>query len=95
MIELWVQEAQETRKREMSLAMVKSHAKLLRKYLADNAKVAAIVEIIMYMQLGLYSLKRQEQVDETCHHSYTQVGQSNRSLSLIVMNLSGSLEEEF
>jgi hypothetical protein len=69
MIELWAQEAQETRKREMSLAMVKSHAKLLRKYLADNAKVAAIVEIIMYMQLGLYSLKRQEQVDKTCHHS--------------------------
>lgn len=42
--------------------MVKSHAKLLRKYLADNAKVAAIIEIGMYMQLDLYSLKRQEQV---------------------------------
>ncbi len=57
----WVQEALETRKKEMTLAMVKSHAKLLRKYLADDAKVAAIVEIILHMQLGLYSLKRQEQ----------------------------------
>ncbi|KAG0566423.1 hypothetical protein KC19_7G062600 [Ceratodon purpureus] len=54
-------EAQENRKREMTLAMVKSHAKLLRKYLADNAKVSAIIEIGMYMQLELYSLKRQEQ----------------------------------
>ncbi|KAH8935631.1 hypothetical protein BDL97_17G039000 [Sphagnum fallax] len=54
-------EALETRKKEMTLAMVKSHAKLLRKYLADDAKVAAIVEIILHMQLSLYSLKRQEQ----------------------------------
>lgn len=54
-------EVQENRKKEMTLAMVKSHAKLLRKYLADNAKVAAIIEIGMYMQLDLYSLKRQEQ----------------------------------
>jgi hypothetical protein len=46
----------------MTLAMVKSHAKLLRKYLADDAKVAAIVEIILHMQLSLYSLKWQEQV---------------------------------
>jgi hypothetical protein len=54
-------EAQENKKREMTLAMVKSHAKLLRKYLADTAKVSAIIEIGMYMQLELYSLKRQEQ----------------------------------
>jgi len=46
----------------MTLAMVKSHAKLLRKYLADTAKVSPIIEIGMYMQLELYSLKRQEQV---------------------------------
>ncbi|CAM6011144.1 unnamed protein product [Sphagnum balticum] len=56
-----VKEALETRKKEMTLAMVKSHAKLLRKYLANDAKVAAIVEIILHMQLSLYSLKRQEQ----------------------------------
>jgi hypothetical protein len=46
----------------MTLAMVKSHAKLLRKYLVDDAKVASIVEIILHMQLNLYSLKRQEHV---------------------------------
>jgi hypothetical protein len=43
------------------LGLVKSHAKLLHKYLADDAKVTAIVEIVLHMQLNLYSLKRQEQ----------------------------------
>jgi hypothetical protein len=38
--------------------MVKSHAKLLCKYLADDAKVTPIVEIILHMQLSLYSLKQ-------------------------------------
>jgi hypothetical protein len=32
----------------MALAMVKSHAKL-HKYLADDAKVVAIVEIILHI----------------------------------------------
>ncbi len=56
-----LQEALETRKKKMTLAMVKSHAKL-HKYLANDAKVAVIVEIILHMQLSLYSLKWQEQV---------------------------------
>jgi cohesin complex subunit SA-1/2 len=51
----------------MTLAMVKSHAKLLRKYLADKSKVSALIEIGMYMQLELYSLKRQEQVSFEWH----------------------------
>lgn len=56
----------------MTSAMVNSHAKLLRKYLADNTKVAAIVEIIMYMQLGHYSFMRQEQA-RPCHCCHIQV----------------------
>lgn len=57
-----MKETLENNKKELTGALIKAHAKLLRKYLADKAKIAAIVEIIMYMNLELYSLKRQEQV---------------------------------
>ncbi|KAL3677583.1 hypothetical protein R1sor_027531 [Riccia sorocarpa] len=51
----------EVSQKEMTLAMIKSLTKLLRKYLADQAKVAALVEIICHMRLELYSLQRKEQ----------------------------------
>ncbi|BBN04041.1 cohesin complex subunit SA-1/2 [Marchantia polymorpha subsp. ruderalis] len=54
-------ESLEASKKEMTLAMIKSLTKLLRKYLADQAKVSALVEIIFHMKLELYSLQRKEQ----------------------------------
>ncbi|KAJ7564848.1 hypothetical protein O6H91_02G036400 [Diphasiastrum complanatum] len=54
-------EALESHKKEMTTVMIKSHSKLLRKYLADKAKVTYVVEILMYTKLELYSLKQQEQ----------------------------------
>lgn len=51
----------ENSKRELTVALMKAHPKLLRKYLADKDKISAIVELVMYMNLELYSLKRQEQ----------------------------------
>jgi cohesin complex subunit SA-1/2 len=45
--------------------MMKNYPLLLRKFMADKAKVPSLVEIIVHMNLGLYSLKRQENVSES------------------------------
>lgn len=42
--------------------MIKALPGLLRKFQADKAKVADLVEITAYLNLELYSLKRQEPV---------------------------------
>ncbi|XP_058083552.1 sister-chromatid cohesion protein 3 [Magnolia sinica] len=54
-------EALENSRREITVAMMKSYPQLLRKFLADKTKVSSLVEIILYLKLELYSLKRQEQ----------------------------------
>lgn len=41
---------------------MKSYPQLLRKFLADKAKISSLVEIILHLKLELYSMKRQEQV---------------------------------
>lgn len=51
----------ENNRREITLAMLKNYPLLLRKFMADKAKVPSLVEIIAYMNLEIYSLKRQEQ----------------------------------
>lgn len=51
----------ESNRREITVSMMKYHTQLLRKFMADKAKVSSLVEIIVYMNLELYSLKRQEQ----------------------------------
>lgn len=57
--------------------MMKSYPLLLRKFISDKAKVSSLVEIVLYMNLELYSLKRQEEVGEfflqvvsDCLHSF-------------------------
>lgn len=52
----------ENNRRDITLAMMKNYPQLLRKFMADKAKVPPLVEIILHMNLELYSLKRQEQV---------------------------------
>lgn len=52
----------ENNKRDITVAMMKAYPQLLRKFLSDKDKVAPLVEIIVHMNLELYSLKRQEQV---------------------------------
>ncbi|KAJ9187713.1 hypothetical protein P3X46_003137 [Hevea brasiliensis] len=51
----------ENNRRDVTIAMMKNYPLLLRKFMADQAKVPSLVEIIVYMNLELYSLKRQEQ----------------------------------
>ncbi|KAG6588517.1 Sister-chromatid cohesion protein 3, partial [Cucurbita argyrosperma subsp. sororia] len=51
----------ESNKRDITIAMMKNYPLLLRKFMADKAKVPSLVEIIVHMNLELYSLKRQEQ----------------------------------
>lgn len=53
----------ENNKRDITVAMMKTYPQLLRKFMSDKDKVAPLVEIIVHMNLELYSLKRQEQVD--------------------------------
>ncbi|CAB4311957.1 unnamed protein product [Prunus armeniaca] len=48
-------------RRDITLAMMKNYPLLLRKFMADKAKVPSLIEIIVHMNLELYSLKRQEQ----------------------------------
>ncbi|KAL5793037.1 hypothetical protein ACOSP7_001631 [Xanthoceras sorbifolium] len=54
-------EVLENNRRDITIAMMKNYPLLLRKFMADKAKVPSLVEIIVYMNLELYSLKRQEQ----------------------------------
>eukprot|EP00252_Welwitschia_mirabilis_P020326 TRINITY_DN4955_c0_g2_i1.p1 TRINITY_DN4955_c0_g2~~TRINITY_DN4955_c0_g2_i1.p1 ORF type:complete len:753 (-),score=175.27 TRINITY_DN4955_c0_g2_i1:264-2498(-) len=54
-------DALENNKRDLTVAMMKHYPQLLRKYLADKAKIPFLVEIITHMNLELFSLKRQEQ----------------------------------
>ncbi|XP_010244638.1 PREDICTED: sister-chromatid cohesion protein 3 isoform X2 [Nelumbo nucifera] len=51
----------ENNRRDITVAMMKNFPQLLRKFMADKAKVPSLVEIILYFKLELYSLKRQEQ----------------------------------
>ncbi|KNA23818.1 hypothetical protein SOVF_021720 [Spinacia oleracea] len=51
----------ETNKREVTVVMMKNYPQLLRKYVADKAKAPSLIQIVLYMDLELYSLKRQEQ----------------------------------
>ncbi|XP_021761058.1 sister-chromatid cohesion protein 3-like [Chenopodium quinoa] len=50
-----------TNKREVTVVMMKNYPQLLRKYVVDKAKAPSLIEIVLYMDLELYSLKRQEQ----------------------------------
>lgn len=52
----------ENNRRDITVAMMKNYPQLLRKFMADKAKVSSLVEIIVHMKVELYSLKRQEQV---------------------------------
>ncbi|KFK37551.1 hypothetical protein AALP_AA4G271400 [Arabis alpina] len=54
-------EAFENSRKDITVAMMKNYPQLLRKFMADKTKVSSLVEIIMFMKLELYSLKRQEQ----------------------------------
>ncbi|KAF7818257.1 sister-chromatid cohesion protein 3 [Senna tora] len=51
----------ENNRREITVSMMKSYPLLLRKFISDKAKVPSLVEIVLHMNLELYSLKRQEQ----------------------------------
>ncbi|KAF8006570.1 hypothetical protein BT93_K0772 [Corymbia citriodora subsp. variegata] len=54
-------ESFENNRRDITIAMMKSYPQLLRKFMADKAKIPSLLEIIVHMRLELYSLKRQEQ----------------------------------
>lgn len=56
------QEVFENNKREITRAMMKNYPRLLRKFMADKAKVPSLIDIVMHMKLELYSLKRDEKV---------------------------------
>ncbi|KAL5060472.1 hypothetical protein RYX36_032076 [Vicia faba] len=51
----------ENNKQDITAVMMKSYPSLLRKFISDKAKVSLLVEIVLYMNLEFYSLKRQEQ----------------------------------
>nr|XP_011458653.1 PREDICTED: sister-chromatid cohesion protein 3 isoform X2 [Fragaria vesca subsp. vesca] len=55
----------EHNKQDITLAMMKNYPLLLRKFMADKAKIPSLVDIILHMNLGLYSKRRQEQNFET------------------------------
>lgn len=52
----------DSNRKDITVAMMKNYAPLMRKYMTDKTKVPSLVEIIVHMNLELYSLKRQEQV---------------------------------
>ncbi|EPS59370.1 hypothetical protein M569_15437, partial [Genlisea aurea] len=51
----------ESNKRDVTFAMMKTYPRLLRKFMSDKDKAPPLIEIMVYMNLELYSLKRQEQ----------------------------------
>lgn len=52
----------ESSKRDITIAMMRNYPQLLRKFISDKAKIPYLLEIIVHMNLELYSLKRQDQV---------------------------------
>ncbi|MFS7975943.1 putative armadillo-like helical, stromalin conservative domain, cohesin subunit Scc3/SA [Helianthus anomalus] len=52
-------------RKEITVTMMKNYPQLMRKYMADKAKVPSLLEIISHMDLELYSLKSQEQKFKT------------------------------
>lgn len=52
----------ESSKRDITVAMMRNYPQLLRKFMPDKAKIPYLLEIIVHMNLELYSLKRQDQV---------------------------------
>ncbi|XP_038879338.1 sister-chromatid cohesion protein 3 [Benincasa hispida] len=52
----------ESNRRDITTAMIINYPLLLRKFMADKAKIPSLVEIIVHMNLEFYSLKRQEQI---------------------------------
>lgn len=53
-------EALENSRREITTVMMKNYPQLLQKYVADKAKVSALIDMIVLLKLELFSLKRQE-----------------------------------
>lgn len=51
----------ESSKRDITIAMMRNYPQLLRKFISDKAKIPYLLEIIVHMNLELYSLKRQDQ----------------------------------
>jgi len=51
----------ENNKQDITISMMESYPLLLQKFISDEAKVSLLVEIVLYMNLEFYSLKRQEQ----------------------------------
>ncbi|KAK1295110.1 hypothetical protein QJS10_CPA16g01448 [Acorus calamus] len=56
-----LEEALENNRGDITAALIKCYPQLLRKYVADKAKVSLLVEMVTILKLELYSLKRQEQ----------------------------------
>lgn len=56
------QEMFESCKRDITVAMMRNYPQLLRKFMSDKAKIPYLLEIIVHMNLEIYSLKRQDQV---------------------------------
>lgn len=55
----------ENNRRDITLALMKTYPQLLLKFMTDKAKVSPLIEIVLYMDLELYSLKRQEKSFKT------------------------------
>ncbi|KAJ9543200.1 hypothetical protein OSB04_022907 [Centaurea solstitialis] len=55
----------ESNRKDITVSMIKNYPQLMRKYMADKTKVPSLVEIIVHMNLELYSMKRQEQYFST------------------------------
>ncbi|KAK4747258.1 hypothetical protein SAY87_026295 [Trapa incisa] len=51
----------ENNRKDITVAMMKNYPQLLCKYVADKAKIPFLSEVIVYINLELFSLKRQEQ----------------------------------
>nr|GFC99917.1 sister-chromatid cohesion protein 3 [Tanacetum cinerariifolium] len=50
----------ESSKKNITLCMIKNYPQLMLEHMADKAKVPSLVEIIVHMDLELYSLKSQD-----------------------------------
>ncbi|XP_071738287.1 sister-chromatid cohesion protein 3-like isoform X3 [Rutidosis leptorrhynchoides] len=55
----------DSNRKDITVTMIKNYPQLMRKYMADKTKVPSLLEIIVYMNLELYSLKRQDQKFKT------------------------------
>ncbi|KAK6775957.1 hypothetical protein RDI58_026958 [Solanum bulbocastanum] len=60
LLNMMLEDVFESSMRDITIAMMRNYPQLMRKFMSDKAKIPYLLELIVHMNLELYSLKRQD-----------------------------------